>query len=218
MTESHLSSKLTTPVWAAFRRRCCQFLAIGYQGALPRIQNEPDEETDITGYICEALEDWFLRNPKEAAGYFVKDDPPLGKSGRTGKRRPRTDIIIGYAAGVRPEFFWESKRLHRKKATASRYTGSGGMGCFISGLYAKNYHEVAMLGYVQTDTLEQWQAELKERVKSEAKDLNLENMENSMKVDSAFPLQWVSVHHRDQSGAIRIFHFLLDCRKLPSPC
>ena len=213
MTAHGLSPKLTTPVWAAFRRHCHGFLAIGYQEALPRILAEPDEETDITGYICEALENWFLKNPKEAAGYFVKDDPPLGKSGRTGKRRPRTDIIIGYAAGVRPEFFCESKRLHRKKAVSSRYTGAGGMGCFISGRYARDYGEAAMVGYVQTDTLEQWHKELQARVQNEAKELKLERIETSVKFESAFPLEWASTHRREKTGSMRLVHLLLDCRK-----
>jgi hypothetical protein len=216
MTAPRLSPKLTTPVWVAFRRHSHRFLAIGYQEALPRILAEPDEETDITGYICEALEDWFLQNPKEAAGYFVKDDPPLGKSGKTGKRRPRTDIIIGYAAGIRPEFFFESKRLHRKKAVGSRYTGAGGMGCFISGRYAGNYGEAAMVGYVQTDTLEQWHEELQGRVQSESKELNLERAEASVKFDLSFPLEWASTHRRDGLGSVRLFHLLLDCRKLKS--
>jgi hypothetical protein len=214
MIAPRLSAKLTTPVWAAFRRRCHRLLAIGYQEALPRILNEPDQETDITGYICEALENWFLENPKEAAGYFVKDDPPLGKSNKTGKRRPRTDIIIGYAAGVRPEFFYESKRLHRKKAVGSRYTAAGGMGCFISGRYASNYHEAAMIGYVQTDTLERWHSELQGRVQNKASELKLENSEATVRFQEEFPLEWASTHCRDGLGSVRIFHLLLDCRKL----
>lgn len=213
MTAPRLSSKLTTPIWAAFRRRSHRFLSIGYQGALPRILAEPDEETDITGYICEALEDWFLKNPTEAAGYFVKDDPPLGKSGKTGKRRPRTDIIIGYAAGVRPEFFFESKRLHRKKAVGSRYTGTNGMGCFISGRYASNCGEAALVGYAQTDTLEIWQKELQGRVQSKSKELKLERTETSVEFDLSFPLEWASTHCRDGLGSVRLFHLLLNCRK-----
>lgn len=213
MTAPCLSPKLTTPVWAAFRRHCHHFLAIGYQEALPRILAEPDEETDITGYICEALEDWFIQNPNEAAGYFVKDDPPLGKSAKTGKRRPRTDIIISYAAGVRPEFLFESKRLHRKKAVGSRYTAAGGMGCFTSGRYASNYREAAMIGYVQTDTLGRWHDELKERVRNEATELKLENSEAAVRFQDAFPLEWASTHRRDGLGSVRIFHVLLDCRK-----
>lgn len=213
MTAPRLSPKLTTPVWAAFRRHCHQFLAIGYQEALPRILAEPDEETDITGYICEAMKDWFRSHHKESAGFDVHDDPPLKQTGKTGKRRARTDIIITFTAGVRPEFFFESKRLHRKKAVGSRYTGTGGMGCFISGRYASNYGEAAMVGYVQTDTLEKWHEELQGRVQGESKELNLEHTEASVKFDSSFPLEWASAHHRDGRGLLRLFHLLLDCRK-----
>lgn len=213
MTALRLSPKLTTPVWAAFRRHCHHFLAIGYQEALPRILTEPDEETDITGYICEALKDWFRAHPKESAGFDVHDDPPLRQSGKTGKRRARTDIIITFAAGVRPEFFFEAKRLHRKKAVGSRYTAAGGMGCFISGRYASNYTEVAMIGYVQTDTLERWHGELQERVQDEGGDLKLETTEAGVRFESAFPLEWASTHRRDERSAVRVFHILLDCRK-----
>ncbi|HUV63447.1 MAG TPA: hypothetical protein VMW24_06080 [Sedimentisphaerales bacterium] len=212
MTTPRISPKLTTPVWAAFRRHSHYLFTIGYREALPRIHSEPDEETDITGYICEALEEWFLRNPREAAGFFLKDDPPLRKSGKTGKRRPRTDIVIGYAAGVRPEFFFESKRLHRKKAIGSRYTAAEGMGCFISGRYASSYAEAAMIGYVQTDTLERWCAELQQRVRNEAVELKLESTDSSVTFASAFPLEWASTHRRAGLGPIKLFHIVLDCR------
>ncbi len=101
----HISPKLTVPTWSAFRRHCHRFLAIGYQEALPRIQNDPDEETDITGYICEALHKWFRAHPRDSFSFVIQDDPPLRDTGRTGKRRRRTDIIISYAAGRRPESF-----------------------------------------------------------------------------------------------------------------
>jgi len=201
MTTPRISPKLTTPVWAAFRRHSHYLFTIGYREALPRIHSEPDEETDITGYICEALEEWFLRNPREAAGFFLKDDPPLRKSGKTGKRRPRTDIVIGYAAGVRPEFFFESKRLHRKKAIGSRYTAAEGMGCFISGRYASSYAEAAMIGYVQTDTLERWCAELQQRVRNEAVELKLESTDSSVTFASAFP--WSGLARIDVPALVR---------------
>lgn len=115
MGRSQISPKLTVPTWSAFRRHCHRFLAIGYQEALPRIRNDPDEETDITGYICEALENWFRVNPQKSFLFFIKEDPPLSGSSRTGQRRLRTDIILSYAAGKRPEFFFEAKRLHATK-------------------------------------------------------------------------------------------------------
>lgn len=213
MIAPRLSPKLTTPVWAAFRRRCHRLLAIGYREALPRILNEPDQETDITGYICEELKIWFRQNPNDSPCFDVHDDPPLAGSGKTGKRRARTDIIINFTAGNRPEFFFESKRLHRKKAPGSRYTDAGGMGCFISGRYASNYSEAAMIGYVQTDTPGRWHSELQERVRNKADELKFEGSEAAVKFQEAFPLEWASTHRRDGLGSVRLFHLLLDCRK-----
>jgi hypothetical protein len=212
MSVAHISQKLKAPVRAAFRRHCHRFLATGYREALHRIRNGPDEETDITGYICDALEKWFRKNPDQSVGFFIKDDPPLLAARRTGKRRVRTDIIIGFAAGHRPEFLFEAKRLHRQKALASRYTGVDGMGRFISGLYASIYSEAAMLGYFQTDTTERWQRELLQRVRDEADILKCESADTDVTFESAFPLEWCSIHRRDGHARIKLFHLLLDCR------
>jgi hypothetical protein len=208
-----ISPKLKTPVRAAFRRHCHHFLSTGYTEALSRIRTEPNEETDITGYICEALEKWFRSHPQQSVGFFIKDDPPVGGTRKTGKRRPRTDIVIGYAAGVRPEFCFEAKRLHRTKAVGSRYTGAEGMGCFISGIYARQYGEAAMVGYVQTGTLEQWQRGLQKRVQDEGRQLKLESTDANLSFESAFPLEWSSTHTRQGDPSVTLFHLLLDCRK-----
>lgn len=213
MTVPRVSPKLTTPVLAAFRRHSHDLLAIGYREAMPRILTEPDEETDITGYICAALKNWFRANPGKYDAFDVHDDPHVEFAGKTGKRRPRADIIITYTAGVRPEFCFEAKRLHRIKAVAARYTDAGGMGCFISGRYASSYGEVGMIGYVQTDTLERWNGELQERIQKEASDLKLESMEASAKFASAFPLEWASIHRREGIVPVKLFHILLDCRR-----
>jgi len=121
--------------------------------------------------------------------------------------------ISRHAAGVRPEFCFEAKRLHRSKAVASRYTSADGMGCFISGLYAHHSAEAAMIGYVQTDTLEEWQCDLRRRVQDEAQKLNLESADANSSFESAFPLEWSSTHGRNGNASIRLFHLLLDCRK-----
>jgi len=212
VSRARVSSKLANPTWAAFRRHCHRFLAIGYQHALSRIQNEPDEETDITGYICEAIESWFLINPHEAFLFFIKDDPSLSGGGRTGKRRLKMDIIISYAAGKRPEFFFEAKRLHRTKAVASRYIGEKGMGCFISGRYASHCQEAAMLGYVQSDTPQDWQAKLQENVQQQRNDLRLETIAKSVNFEESFPLEWISYHRRAHLPTLSLFHIVLDCR------
>ncbi len=212
MNRARISPKLTLPAWAAFRRHCHHFLAIGYEEALHRIQSEPDEETDITGYICEALEEWFRAHPDESLPFFIKDDPPLRESGRTGKRRPRTDIIISYAAGKRPEFFFEAKRLNCTKA-ASQYTGENGMGCFIGERYARQCHEASMIGYVQSDSLEHWKNALQIRVDNLRSDLKVEAISTASSFKDSFPLEWSSTHRRWATAQIRLFHILLDCRK-----
>ena len=216
MGRSHISAKLTAPAWSAFRRHCHRFLAIGYQEALPRIKNDPDEETDITGYICEAVDKWFRAHPRESFSFVIQDDPPLRSTDRTGKRRPRTDFIICYAAGRRPEFFFEAKRLHRTKAIASRYTGEAGMGCFISGRYANHCQEVAMIGYVQSDTLEHWQTTLRSKVEENRSQLNVDSIQKRVSFGDSFSLEWSSFHRRKGHVAVRMFHILLDCRKSPS--
>lgn len=213
MSVPPMSPKLTTPFWKAFRRNSHDLLALGYREALPRIRTEPDEETDITGFICAGLKNWLRANPGKYDSYDVHDDPHVELPGKTGKRRPRADIIITYTAGTRPEFCFEAKRLHRTKARASKYTAAGGMGCFISGRYASACTEAAMIGYVQTDTLERWHGELQQRTQDETADLKLESTEAAVKFPSAFPLEWTSTHRRDRHCPVKLFHILLDCRK-----
>ncbi len=213
MIPSHISPKIYDTFWGAFRRHSHRFLAIGYQQALPRILDEHGEEPDITGYICEAIKDWFLVHPKESFGFFVVDDPILSGNRRAGKDRFKTDIIISYAAGSRPEFFFEAKRLHRTKAIASRYIGEKGMGCFISGRYASDCHEAAMIGYVQSDTLEHWQTTLQSKIETDRSKLKIDSIDNPVSFQDSFPLEWSSAHQREALAAIKLFHILLDCRK-----
>jgi len=213
MSRPRISPKISVPVWTAFRRHCHKFLAIGYEQAILRIQNGPDEETDITGYLCEAIDEWFRAHSADSFCFFIQDDPPIGGTERTGKRRLRTDIIIGYAAGDRPEFYFEAKRLHRTKAGASRCSGLEGMGCFISGRYAKRYCEVAMIGYVQSDTPEHWHAALQSKIKKDQYQLKVDNIEKSVCFLDSFPLEWASTHQRDGLTPVKVFHILLDCRQ-----
>jgi hypothetical protein len=213
MTSPQTPVKLATPVWNAFCRHAHDLLRIGYQEALSRIRTESEEEQDITGYICASLKKWLRANPGEYDCFDVHEEPPVELSGKAGKHRPRADIIITYTAKNRPEFCFEAKRLHRKKATAARYTGTDGMGCFISERYAGCYAEGAMIGYVQTDTIERWLNELQKRVRKEEVALHLERVETSVNFASAFPLEWASLHHRKTHGSIRLFHIMLDCQR-----
>lgn len=87
------------------------------------------------------------------------------------------------------------------------------MGCFISGLYARQSAEAAMMGYVQTDKVEQWQSDLLRRVQDEARQLKLERNDTNLSFKSTLALEWSSTHGRQGNSSIRLFHLLLDCRK-----
>jgi hypothetical protein len=76
-----------------------------------------------------------------------------------------------------------------------------------------NYGEAAMIGYVQTDTLECWHNKLQERVQNEANELKLDRSEAAVKFQEAFPLEWASTHRRDGLGPVKLLHILFDCRK-----
>ncbi len=213
MTRSKISPKLAAPTWAAFRRRCHQLLAIGYQRALPQILSGRDDEPDITDYICRGIREWFAENPRESFGFDVNDDVPRSENERVGKDRQKPDLIFVIAGYHRPEFFVEAKRLHRTKAPAPRYVGKEGMGCFISGSYARKWLEAAMVGYVQSDTLDHWQATLQEKIEADSQALEMDGIEKQTFFPDSFPLEWSSSHRRKEAPSVKLFHILLDCRK-----
>lgn len=113
---------------------------------------------------------------------------------------------------------FEAKRLRKKGFGVDKYVGSDGMGCFLSGLYASRYDEVAMLAYVQSDTLEHWRDQVKNKIDDNANLLRLKSSQRDVKVIDAFPLEWVSEHERDNvDRSITIYHILLDCLASATP-
>ena len=96
--------------------------------------------------------------------YRVYDDPPINESitapRRKGKRRRRVDIKLD-SSEVSPytRFCFEAKRLG-KGNPVSRYLGTKGLGCFLSGSYAGAEQRGGMLGYVQSDDEQTWAAKI----------------------------------------------------------
>jgi len=201
-----------------FRRQVHHLIAWGYQDALPRIQSVEIDETSITGFIAEAIQDRFRARdcPRWCSRYAIKDDPPVKTKGRSGRQRLRTDIIIECSRTPgRPEYVFEGKRLKKKGFGASKYVGTEGMGCFIDGRYASRYNEAAMLGYVQSDSVNHWQIRVRQSIERNAKSLLLKPPQRDVRVIDAFPLEWASEHERKGiARPITIYHILLDCR----PC
>lgn len=120
------------------------------------------EETAITGLVVEQMRALLASRscPKGAEHFAVHDDRPESTDGIEGKQRARVDIVVERTGrGPRPQFHFEAKRLNRSDST-SEYVGADGMGCFLSGKYAKNEPDGGMLGYVQEDTPSSWASKL----------------------------------------------------------
>ena len=149
---SYKSLEWRVPYSENFRYNAHRLIAIGYRKALPQIKSSARrDETHTTGFIAEAIDGWLNQEePEGFDGYSVLDDPPERSYGgtRAGRSRLRSDLVITYSNRPRNRFVCEAKRL--KSGRGVEYIGSDGMGCFISGNYAQDYLEVAMLGYVET--------------------------------------------------------------------
>ena len=197
-----------------FRKHAHLLVYWGYTDAHHRM-SPGDEEPAITGFITEAIDNRFRtqKNPPRWYNYyFVKDDSPIKAEERVGRERLRLDIIIGTTWKERPEYCFEAKRLRKNGFSVSKYVGAGGMGCFISGLYASRYQEAAMLGYVQSDSVEHWRDKVRREIDKKADNLRLMSLQRDEKIIGAFPSEWISTHHRKNIGhPITIFHILLKC-------
>jgi hypothetical protein len=140
----------------ALVRRSHELLAMAHMHLVPA-DLAGLEETDITGKLCDEMNAVLdgAYAPDWATFVTVVDDQPESVRGRTGKRRPRTDVCVR-CTNPRPEhrFRFEAKRLNEKAALAI-YLGETGMLALIQGYYgALSY--AGMIGYVQTSTPAEW--------------------------------------------------------------
>jgi hypothetical protein len=88
--------------------------------------------------------------------YTATDNLPLSFPERPGKKRPRIDIeILCLRGSPRPRFHFEAKRLGPSNPV-SKYLGTDGLGCFLTGQYARDGEDAGMLGYVQNGTCDSW--------------------------------------------------------------
>jgi len=215
-TKSH--KEYFGPFLPEFREHAHLLVYWGYEGARRKIQqpeNDQDKEESITGFLAVAIEDRldaFDRNDW-CKYYSVHDNPPVETEGRSGKYRLQADLIIKSTSEGGPQYVFEAKRLKKNGHPVSVYTGSEGMGCFISGKYASRYDEAGMLGYVQSDCLAEWKDKVKRKIDQDTTNLRLITCsQRDEQVICAFPLEWVSKHGRNSvMRPITIYHILLDC-------
>ena len=138
-------------VFTLLRSAYDQLDAPSFQGA---------EETAITGELCEAVRGIIESDtaPSWAWRFSVHDDPPVERAGKSGRSRPRLDIILERSQkGAHPRYCFESKRLCKGKYAEAWYLGEEGLGAFLMGTYAADQDEAGMIAYVQSDTTAHWE-------------------------------------------------------------
>ncbi len=213
----HVDDKWRDEYWPDFRKHAHELLILGYKVAKFKVKQWHDE-TDITGFIAEAIQE-RLDSPGSPDWYnqfALHEDPPVPGGNRTGRRRRRPDLIFeSVVRRPRPKYFFESKRL-RKQSTyrESYYLGGEGLQRFLNGIYAGDYTEAGMLGYVQCDTVDQWVDRLKIAIEDDANSDNkllLKSPQRGVRIIDEIPQEWVSEHDRYTGGSIIIYHILFDC-------
>ena len=197
-----------------FRRDAHQLIDWGYQDALPAIHSKLLEE-EITGLIVEAIEERLDDpfTPERFDRYSIDEEKPIAVEGRKGKKRRRLDLaVVSGHSRPRPRYIFEAKRLRKNGYPIGKYLGEDGLKCFIQGVYASQYPEAAMIGYVQSDTASYWELELQ---RSFDKDLNNDlcvvQLLQKVKVLSSMPDVWLSKHGRMAGNVIAVHHIFLDC-------
>jgi hypothetical protein len=205
----------------AFRKNAHTLIKAGYSAGRIKITTNKHNEEHITEFIVCGIKDWLRRAdcPSWCKYYSVHEEAPVSGKRSHGKSRPRTDIFIELGSHGRPEYVFEAKRLRTNSYGAGKYTGVEGMGCFTEGIYAGEYDEAAMLGYVQSNTLVEWKNRVKKSITGNASSLYLQSTQYDEAVISDFPLEWVSEHARIKAigKPIRIYHVLLDCMPPAQP-
>ncbi len=153
----------------AFFLRSHQLVSLGYARLVPAKLAALDE-TAITGMLCDAMEAALdARDAPEWAPHLtVVDEQPESVEGKTGKRRPRTDVCVR-CINPRPaaRFRFEAKRLNKSRALKA-YLGDEGMLALITGYYGDLPH-AGMLGYVQTGTCATWRSKIEDEIRQNPK-------------------------------------------------
>lgn len=206
------------PTWKKYedylRRETHQLIAWGYESARLQINSALEEEV-ITEYIASAIQNRLedFDSPEFVDNYSIKEENPVREQGKTGKRRRRTDILIEHhKQGLRPRpcYIFESKRLSRTKYLIDKYCGYNGMERFVDERYAKDYPEVGMLGYVQSDTIDYWEIQLQNFLSTAAR-LSVQKPLRKITVVPSLTNEWITNHWRISCSPLEVYHIFLDC-------
>ena len=112
----------------------------------------------------------------------------------------------------RTRFSFEAKRLG-KAHPVSRYLGDEGMGCFLSGAYARDDDQAGMLGYVQSETPPRWADRIGAELRKNPSCYNMpeHGQFSSVEIVDGLDHTYRSNHDRPSVGRrVSIFHTLLE--------
>jgi hypothetical protein len=202
----------------AFRLHSHQLLAWAHMDVRSRLHSDLDEPS-ITGLLAEAMKfrlNYHPGTPDSYLHYSIGDQPPHSPAGELGNDRLRLDITV-IRSGVRPRlvFVFEAKRLRTGGFPISKYIGAGGMGDFISGRYAEDCSQAAMVALYQNKESSYWHSELKrafsENEKSSPVTLNTVSSLQAVTILEALPEELQSTHRRKDGTELLLFHIFLDC-------
>ena len=207
----------------AFRLHSHQLLAWAHSDVRSRLHPDLDEPS-ITGLLAEAMKfrlNYHPDTPDAYLHYTIGDQPPHSPAGELGNDRLRLDITV-IRSGIRPRlsFVFEAKRLRTGGFPVSKYVGAGGMGDFISGRYADDSPQAAMVALVQNKDVGYWHSELRrafaEDDKSSSSMLNTISDLQAVTILDSLPDELQSAHQRPNGVPILLFHLFLDCRLVAS--
>lgn len=174
------------------------------------------EETAITGLLVDAMRSLLdSREYPDGAHFFdVHDDRPVSAPGVEGKKRGRIDfVVVDTNPRPRPTYSFEAKRLNDSGSVA-KYLGRDGLGCLLSGKYAKDEPDAGMLGYVQADQPSEWAERIAKKLDKERKKHGLSptgHIWDAHVLVSQLPHSYRSRHTRN-GKAFEVSHVLLLCK------
>ncbi len=209
----------------AFRLHAHQLLLWAHGDVRDRFHPGLDEPS-MTGLLADAMKRRLSEHPgtpKAFDCYWIGDQEPHSPAGELGNDRLRLDITI-IRNGIRPRITYvlEAKRLRTGGFPIGEYVGEGGMGDLVSGRYAADAPEAAMVGLFENQTVSYWHDELRRRfdqdTESPVPQLSIMQGLVSKVVLADLAGELESRHGRADGSVLILHHIFLDCscRSAPS--
>lgn len=203
----------------SFRRHVHLLVVWGHELAIDNIQST-DLEEYITNFLFDAIDTVLCSGGEKWFKYYdVHNERPISSKNRYGNSRREVDLIIKLVAHpYKPEYVFEAKSLNyiKNHQRENNYINESALQRFLKGEYADytgRYPEVGMIGYVLSDSVEQWRDRLKTAIDNNKALLRLYSKQSDVAVITELPYEWMSEHERSSASTpIRIYHLLLNCR------